>query len=170
MIGFIGTSLQLHLNITAHTLNDVCLTNLCEESLTALNLWLNWTKVKVKVTLRLTVSQSVSLGIEPHLRPMTRYLLLCHSYGLVLVGRPIWREVGSVFCMCCWSLPAQTRWRYTTPPPHGSVHTPSGQFSRPKLASRRAEQSRSLLPAISRHGHSWHRAPVGPVAIYLLLV
>jgi hypothetical protein len=32
----------------------------------------------------------------------------------------------------------------------------------------RAEQSRSLLPAISRHGHSWHRAPVGPVAIYLL--
>jgi hypothetical protein len=31
----------------------------------------------------------------------------------------------------------------------------------------RAEQSRSLLPAISRHGHSWHRAPVGPVAIYL---
>jgi hypothetical protein len=34
----------------------------------------------------------------------------------------------------------------------------------------RAEQSRSLLPAVSRHGHSWHRAPVGPVAIYLLLV
>jgi hypothetical protein len=34
----------------------------------------------------------------------------------------------------------------------------------------RAEQSRSLLPAMSRHGHSWHRAPVGPVAIYLLLV
>jgi hypothetical protein len=34
----------------------------------------------------------------------------------------------------------------------------------------RAEQSRSLLLAISRHGHSWHRVPVGPVAIYLLLV
>jgi hypothetical protein len=29
----------------------------------------------------------------------------------------------------------------------------------------RAAQSRSLLPAISRHGHSWHQAPVGPVAI-----
>jgi hypothetical protein len=28
---------------------------------------------------------------------MTRYLLLCDSYGLVLVGRPLWREVGSVF-------------------------------------------------------------------------
>jgi hypothetical protein len=33
-----------------------------------------------------------------------------------------------------------------------------------------AEQSRSLLPAISRHSHSRHLAPVGPVAIYLLLV
>jgi hypothetical protein len=32
--------------------------------------------VKVKVTLRLTVGQSVSLGVEPHLGLMTRYLLL----------------------------------------------------------------------------------------------
>jgi hypothetical protein len=46
-------------------------------------------KVKVKVTLRLTVSQSESLGVEPHLGPMTRYLLLCDSYGLVLAGRPL---------------------------------------------------------------------------------
>jgi hypothetical protein len=29
--------------------------------------------IQVKVTLRLTVSQSVSLGVEPHVRPMTRY-------------------------------------------------------------------------------------------------
>jgi hypothetical protein len=33
-------------------------------------------KVKVKVTLRLTVSQSVSLGVEAHVGPMARYLLL----------------------------------------------------------------------------------------------
>jgi hypothetical protein len=45
--------------------------------------------VKVKVTLRLTVSQSVSHGVKPHLGSMTRYLLLCGSYGLVLVGRPL---------------------------------------------------------------------------------
>jgi hypothetical protein len=45
-------------------------------------------KVKVKVTLRLTVSQSVSLGVEPHLGLMTRYLLLFDSYGLVFVGAP----------------------------------------------------------------------------------
>jgi hypothetical protein len=45
--------------------------------------------VKVKVTLRLTVSQSVSLGVEPHLGLMTRYLLLFDSYGIVIVGRPL---------------------------------------------------------------------------------
>jgi hypothetical protein len=39
-------------------------------------------KVKVKVTLRLTVGQSVRLGVEPHLGLMTRYLLLFDSYGL----------------------------------------------------------------------------------------
>jgi hypothetical protein len=66
---------------------------------------LNWTlsslqdKVKVKVTLRLTVSQSVSLGVEP---------LLFDSYGLVFVGRPLWQEDGSVFCISCWPSPAQS--------------------------------------------------------------
>jgi hypothetical protein len=37
----------------------------------------------------------------------------------------------------------------------------------------RTEQSRaeqSLLPATSQHGHSWHRAPLEPMAIYLLNV
>jgi hypothetical protein len=52
-----------------------------------------------QVTLRLTVSQSVSLGIEPRLGLMTRYLVLFDSYGLVFfVGRPLCREDGSVFC------------------------------------------------------------------------
>jgi hypothetical protein len=43
-------------------------------------------------------SQSVSLGVDPHLELMTRYLLLFESHGLVFVGRPLWREDGSVFC------------------------------------------------------------------------
>jgi hypothetical protein len=33
-----------------------------------------------------------------------------------------------------------------------------------------AEQSSRLLPATSQHGHSWHRAPLGPMAIYLFSV
>jgi hypothetical protein len=78
------------------------------------------------------------------LRPDLYYL--CDSYGLVLVGRPLWREDGYVFYICCWPLPAQSffgpsplglatifyclpfetslfvagsRWRYSIPPPHG---------------------------------------------------
>jgi hypothetical protein len=39
---------------------------------------------------------------------MTRYLLLLDSYGLVFVGHPLWREEGSVFCICCWPLLAQS--------------------------------------------------------------
>jgi hypothetical protein len=53
---------------------------------------LNWTarvKVKVEVILRLTVSQSVSLDVEPHLGIITSYLLPFESYGLVFVGRPL---------------------------------------------------------------------------------
>jgi hypothetical protein len=43
-------------------------------------------QVKDKVTMRLAVSQSVSLGDEPHLGLMTRYLLPFYSYGLALWG------------------------------------------------------------------------------------
>jgi hypothetical protein len=51
----------------------------------------NWTIPKpnqVKVTLRLTVSQSVAHD---------QILLLFDSYGLVFLGRPLWRGDGSVF-------------------------------------------------------------------------
>jgi hypothetical protein len=66
------------------------------------------TQVKDKVTLRLTVSRSVGLGVEPHLGLMTSYLLLFDSYGLVFVGRPLWRQDRSVFCIYCWPLAAQS--------------------------------------------------------------
>jgi hypothetical protein len=46
-------------------------------------------QVIVKVTLQPTVSQTASLGVEPHLGLMTRYLLLFDSYGLVSVGRSL---------------------------------------------------------------------------------
>jgi hypothetical protein len=51
-------------------------------------------QAKVKVTLRVTASQSVSLGVEPPSGLMTRYLLLFDSYGLDFVGRPLVREDG----------------------------------------------------------------------------
>jgi hypothetical protein len=50
---------------------------------------------QVKVTLQLTVSQSVSLGVEPHLGLMSRYLLpwqlrSCFCGALSLTRRPVW--------------------------------------------------------------------------------
>jgi hypothetical protein len=55
--------------------------------------------VKVRVTLWPTVSRSVHHGVEPHLGLMTRYELLFDIYCFVSVGRPLWREVGSVVCI-----------------------------------------------------------------------
>jgi hypothetical protein len=46
----------------------------------------------------------------------TRYLLLFDSYGLVFVGRLLWREDGSVFCICCRPLLAQS---FSGPSPLG---------------------------------------------------
>jgi hypothetical protein len=51
---------------------------------------LHWiVQVQVQVTLRLTVSQSVSLGVEPRLGRMTRYLLLMNITVLFFVGHPL---------------------------------------------------------------------------------
>jgi hypothetical protein len=41
---------------------------------------------------------------------------MCDSYGLVLVGRPLWREVGSVLRICCWPLSSQS---FSGPSPLG---------------------------------------------------
>jgi hypothetical protein len=132
---------------------------------TILDNWLEWTLLqpkylkfwqqlilfKVKVTLLLTVSQSVSLGVEPHLGLMTRYLLLFDSYGFVFCGAPsltrgrvcylymLLALASAVFLRSeslvtryrillsqIWDFPfrrlvrlAGSRWRYSTPPPHG---------------------------------------------------
>jgi hypothetical protein len=109
---------------------------------------MSWLIVKVKVTLRLTVSQSVSLGVEL----MTRYLLLFDSYGIVFCGAPsltrgrvcllyMLLALSSAVFLGSESLGTRNRiilpqiwnfhfrrllrlagspWRYSTPPPHGS--------------------------------------------------
>jgi hypothetical protein len=67
-------------------------------------------KVKVKVMLLPTTSQPVCLGVKPHLRSKTRFLLLSDSCGFFDVGHPFWRWDGSVVYNCCWLSPAQSFW------------------------------------------------------------
>jgi hypothetical protein len=62
-----------------------------------------------------SVSQSVSLGVEPHLGLMTRYLAITiWQLRSCFLGRPLWREDGSVFCICCWVFPKQS---FSSPSP-----------------------------------------------------
>jgi hypothetical protein len=142
--------------------------------------------LKVEVTLRLTasqsVSQSVSLRVEPHLGLMTRYLLLFDSYGLVFVGILSDERTGLSFVYAagpCQRSLSQVRASrdsraYFTASDLG-LHFPSPPTTRRVtvevfdpastrvLSRNRAELSSSLLPATSQHGHSWQ----GPMAIYL---
>jgi hypothetical protein len=65
--------------------------------------------VIVRVTLRLTVSQSVCLGVEIILWTFDQILLPFQESGSgiccpVSVGRPLWREAGSVLCPLSESL------------------------------------------------------------------
>jgi hypothetical protein len=61
--------------------------------------------------------QSLSRSLrQTHQGLMTRYLLLFDSFGLVFVGRPLWREDGYFFCICCWLLPTQS---FSGPSPLG---------------------------------------------------
>jgi hypothetical protein len=99
MIRFIGLLYRWLQQITNQYLTH------CHLLLTGHSTWAiltsNWTVNSSQSRLATdgrSVSQSVSLGVEPHLELMTRYLLLFDSYGLVFVGRPLWREEESVFC------------------------------------------------------------------------
>jgi hypothetical protein len=66
----------------------------------------NFGMIQVKVTLRLTVSKSWCRA------PLITLWQLRYCF----VGRPVWRENGSVFCICCWPLPAQS---FSGPSPLG---------------------------------------------------
>jgi hypothetical protein len=59
-------------------------------------LWTDWYSQSVLYYDRRSVGQSVLVSI-PHLRLMTTFLLPSDNCGFVDMGRPLWREDGSVF-------------------------------------------------------------------------
>jgi hypothetical protein len=69
--------------------------------------------------LRPKVSRPVCLGLKhPPLGLTTRSLLLSDSCGFVNLGRPLWREDGSVVYNCCCPSPGQS---FSGPSPVGLV-------------------------------------------------
>jgi hypothetical protein len=75
-----------------------------------LNHWTN--HVKVKVTLRSTVSRPVCPGIRPQSGPVTNISfcskLFLDNLGFVILWRPFWREGRSVIYCCSLASPAQS--------------------------------------------------------------
>jgi hypothetical protein len=88
----------------------------------------HWTELtldsspKLKLMLMLcydlrSVDQSAFM-LGSHRESMSRFLLLSGSCGFADVGRPLWREDGSVFYNCCWASPAQS---FSGPSPAGFI-------------------------------------------------
>jgi hypothetical protein len=118
-------------------------------SLTAVPRLRPWLEAKVEVTLWLTVSQSACICVgHPFGGPWPEFTFpfFCRKIALLFVlGRPLWREDGSVICsaICRWSQSQRTHnhtllshlrllaslsvasyesqglwWKYSYPPPH----------------------------------------------------
>jgi hypothetical protein len=109
-------------------------------------------QVEVEVTLRLTVGQSVCLGIEHPCGTCDQVLLpvgmlLSEIYGLVSVGLPLWREDGSVICSAITERSESRRTRNHTLLSHLRLPQPGGPGSRIYILQ---EQGGPVIPPGTR--------------------
>jgi hypothetical protein len=107
-----------------------------------------------------SVSQSVSLGVEPDYYLTVTVLFLWGSLSLTR-GR---------VCLIYAAGPCQLSISRGRDPWDSRPYFTVSDFRLQLTLQSRAEQSSSLLPATCQQGHSWHRAPLGPMAIYLFSV
>jgi hypothetical protein len=109
-----------------------------------------------------SVGQSVFVW-STHLGHTTRFYYCQRVAGLLMWGTLSEERTGLPF-----TIAAGPRQRS-----HSSVWVPRDSWPYFTVSDLRLPQpgrSRSLLPATSRHIHTWHRAPLGPMAIYLFNV
>jgi hypothetical protein len=106
---------------------------------------------------------------------MTRYLLLFDSYGIVFCGSPslmrglvclLYKLLALASAVILGSESLGTRDLFYCLRFETSLFVASYDSQ----GHREVKQSSSLLPAISQQGNFWHRAPLGPMVIYLFNV
>jgi hypothetical protein len=115
------------------------------KNLFSLNHWIHWAPQSQSQSHIAADGQSVSKSwCRTPSWAHGQILITLWQLRSYFVGRPPWREDGPVFCISCWFLPAQSfldpspifywdfhfrhllqlagsRWRYSTPPPHGYI-------------------------------------------------
>jgi hypothetical protein len=129
------------------------------------NLQCNHSMVEVEVTLRLTVSQSVCLGIEHPCGTCDQILLpvemlLSEICGLVSVERPLWREGGSAVCSVITQWSESRRARNHTLLSYLRLPQPGGPGSRIYIPQEQG-RSRSYFTTDGQSvSMSWYRAPL----------
>jgi hypothetical protein len=98
-----------------------------------------------------TDGQSVSLGVEPHLGLMTRYLLLLNSYGLAFCGAPCLTRGRVCLLYMLLALARQLQLKYSPryiAPIRTSRKTPLPLLRVLSLTGKQRPQSCSLATAV----------------------
>jgi hypothetical protein len=119
--------------------------------------------VKVKVTLRLTVSQSVCLGVEPTLAFVARYYVLSEGFCLVSMECSLWWEDGSAICSAITERAELRRTRNDTLLSHLRLPLPGGSASLSSPLTTRTTMEEVFYPASTHPGMTFLTSERSPL-------